>query len=446
MRHKPYRLLIAGHVNAGKTTLIRTLSGRSGWGQVHDLPSTFSVGEEIALQAEDKSGVVLIDGPGMQDPCAAWSLMEALDADEPGSGVHRLLLHRQAPERHSAEVAALRAAQRADLVVWLIDARRHPAPKHRAGWALVRATERPVVVVFTRVREVPAVWRAALTAWGQVEWIRLDAERPGTDGVAGWFEGLAGCVEGASDLRLHAAAIRSQERVALSNMVGRMLENITRWAARRLTLDHLQLSGHAGIGPLGLHFKQTLWDELEAALEVWSRQLGHDLTVGWPINAGRSGATPDPLNLIDLPLDDTARGLALGTGSQLSTDHGAEQHLGTTWGWRGMQHWFSKRQDLYVADTVLHRILGWALGLAQQLQACGHGATGRLSLTPLQVHGRPALLDSFNELLKEARRQSKGESGHLPTEGRALRRRQALMDAVRRHALPLVSRDAGVRL
>jgi len=175
MSRRRFRVYVGGHVNAGKTSFVRTLGARKDWGQVHDLPGSSAAPAELAPEGGDLRDLSFVDGPGLQDPTGAWSLYEGLGPLEPGTLWQRFRYHRHARERYAVELAHLEAARGADLVLHLIDARSRPSPRHRAGLALSAASRRPMVVVFNHADSVPALWREAVAGWGGWPLLALDA-------------------------------------------------------------------------------------------------------------------------------------------------------------------------------------------------------------------------------------------------------------------------------
>src|SRR3546814_21114562 len=93
------RLAVAGHTNTGKTSLLRTLTRDTGFGQVDDSPGTTRHVEGARLLADGVVMVELYDTPGMEDGIA---LLDYLDVLAPPSerlaGPERIPRFLQSPE------------------------------------------------------------------------------------------------------------------------------------------------------------------------------------------------------------------------------------------------------------------------------------------------------------------------------------------------------------
>src|SRR5215217_5789300 len=78
MEDQPLRIAVVGHTNAGKTSLLRTLTRRADFGEVSDRPGTTRHVERIELMVRDRAAVRFFDTPGLED---AVSLREHIERD-----------------------------------------------------------------------------------------------------------------------------------------------------------------------------------------------------------------------------------------------------------------------------------------------------------------------------------------------------------------------------
>ena len=77
MNNEAIRIAVVGHTNAGKSSLLRTLTRRVSFGEVSDRPGTTRHVESIALAVQGRTAVTFFDTPGLED---AVSLREHLEA------------------------------------------------------------------------------------------------------------------------------------------------------------------------------------------------------------------------------------------------------------------------------------------------------------------------------------------------------------------------------
>ena len=93
---RPAHLAIVGHTNAGKTSLIRTLTRDTGFGAVSPEASTTKHVEKVRLVAEGIPVVDLYDTPGMEEPITLrdlikWIEMNSTDRPDGPALIERFL-------------------------------------------------------------------------------------------------------------------------------------------------------------------------------------------------------------------------------------------------------------------------------------------------------------------------------------------------------------------
>src|SRR5687768_14634482 len=77
LQHLPLRAAVVGHTNAGKTSLLRTLTRNVRFGEVSDRPGTTRDVEGCALKVGGRSVLELFDTPGLEDSIALLDLIES---------------------------------------------------------------------------------------------------------------------------------------------------------------------------------------------------------------------------------------------------------------------------------------------------------------------------------------------------------------------------------
>ena len=180
---QPLRIALVGHTNTGKTSLLQTLLRRRDIGEVSPHSRTTRAVE--AGEVTDHEGVVavLLDTPGIEE---SDRLRDALESgqtdryDDPRTLLDRFLASPAAADVNDLglEAASVRAALGADVLLYAIDAREEPKPKHLDELAVLAATARPLVPVLNYAAHPaaqPAAWRGELARQGLHATVAFDA-------------------------------------------------------------------------------------------------------------------------------------------------------------------------------------------------------------------------------------------------------------------------------
>ena len=97
------RIAVVGHTNAGKTSLLRTLTRRAAFGEVSDRPGVTRHVERIDLLLQGEVAVRFFDSPGLEDAVALLDYLQALPAQSlPAhpSRIDRVCAFLSGPEAH----------------------------------------------------------------------------------------------------------------------------------------------------------------------------------------------------------------------------------------------------------------------------------------------------------------------------------------------------------
>ena len=180
---KPLRLAVVGHTNTGKTSLLQTLLQRRDFGEVS--PSGGTTRAVEAGEVVDHDGVIaiLVDTPGFEESDRLRDAIESARTDrrdDPRTLLDRFLASPAAADEDDLglEAASLRAALGADLLLYAIDARGEPKPRHRDELAVLAATARPVVPVLNytaRPEAHPSRWEDECARQGLHATVAFDA-------------------------------------------------------------------------------------------------------------------------------------------------------------------------------------------------------------------------------------------------------------------------------
>jgi hypothetical protein len=173
---------VVGHTNAGKTSLLRTLTRRVHFGEVSDRPGTTRHVESVDLEVNGAAAVRFFDTPGLEDAVALREHLAAFDAQAtPPERIRRFL---QGPEAHGVfeqEAKVLRTMLDIDAAFLVIDVREPVLPKFRDEIELLNSCARPVLPVLNFVRDAASrepAWKELLSAYGLHVQVRFDAAAP----------------------------------------------------------------------------------------------------------------------------------------------------------------------------------------------------------------------------------------------------------------------------
>lgn len=426
---EPIVIAVVGHTNAGKTSLLRTLTRRIGFGDVSDRPGTTRHVESIDLQVEGRAAVRFFDTPGLEDAVTLSDYMKALEeCPTPPDRVRAFLA---GPEAHAAfeqEAKVLRKMLEVDAGIYVIDTREPVLPKFRAEIEILTWCARPIMPVLNFVREARSrkdEWLATLAAYNLHACVQFDAVAPFVGSERLLYQDLAtllrerraelarvvedlefqrrerqaaGCRIIAGLLVAMAALRRpiEQEDFAQAHrreeFVRAFREDVLK-ASRRAIDDLLAVYGFrsedadAAVLPwLDGRWEDDLFNP--ETLREASRKLGTGAAVG--------GA-------IGLAADIAFAGLSLGAGTALGAAIGGLASQG--WGQFGRRLANKLRgvQELTLENEVLYVLAAQMLDLLAALEQRGHAAQGKVAIPDGGAVQDPAPFKQMVAGLQDAR-------------------------------------------
>lgn len=404
---RPVRLAVVGHTNTGKTSLMRTLSRDTGFGEVSSRPSTTRHVEGVRLMADGEVLVELFDTPGMEDPIALLELLEGFATadgarlDGPARA-ERFLDSELARTRFEQEAKVLRQLLASDAGFYVVDARDPVLAKHRDELAILGACAVPLLPVLNFVSRPEAdesAWREALSRLGLHAVVRFDTVAPERDGERRLYEKLATVLDAWQPALQHLIECREREaqerhRAALQWVAGLLVDV----AAARLRIDAGdEAAERAAVEELSRRVRQheqacvdgllTLYrfraddvdaDALPLADGRWEHDLFHPETVrdmgvklGTGAAAGAAAGVGVDLMFGGMTLGAAAALGALAGGGVQAVRHFGERVLGVLTG----------KRDLAVDDSILRLLALRELSLVAALEARGHAAVEPLRQT-----------------------------------------------------------------
>ncbi len=462
MAEAPIRLAVVGHTNAGKTSLLRTLTRRSDFGEVSEQPGTTRHVESIELRITGRPAVRYFDTPGLEDPVALLELLQSIPSGlTPTDRVRAFLRRPEARGDFEQEAKVLRTLLEADAAFYVIDCREAVLPKHHCEIELLHACATPVMPVLNYLRHADghaADWRAALAEHGLhvqagfdavapfagaelrlyrdlatllgsrrtqlesvAEYLAVEQAQRRTAGLRAIADQLVGLAALRSSLPREVAgdAVRRQE--AIDAMRQTVLAQ-ARHAADELLLIHAfrpEDADLAGLPGLAERWEDDLFNP--ERLHTAARQLGAGAVLGAALGLG---------------LDMALAGLSLGAATALGATLGGLASQGFGVMGRTLANKFSGQQDLTLEDSVLLLLAQRLLTLLAALEQRGHAALHRLTPQPDSNLPKDSASIELLQALQGARGRPDWASGASRRPSSAARR-DALIEAL----LPLLRRS-----
>lgn len=162
------KIAVVGHTNAGKTSLLRTLTRSIEFGDVSIHPATTRHVEQATLAVSGHDHIALFDTPGLEDSSGLLAYIEKLKEERAEDWVECLNAFISTPELQSEfaqEAKALGQVLQADVVLYVVDARLKVRAKYRDELEILGRCARPVVPVLNFIADEEnevASWRAQL--------------------------------------------------------------------------------------------------------------------------------------------------------------------------------------------------------------------------------------------------------------------------------------------
>jgi GTPase Era involved in 16S rRNA processing len=458
-------IAVVGHTNAGKTSLLRTLTRKRHFGEVSDRPGTTRHVERTELRVDGQVALRFFDTPGLEDSVALWDYLQhaVSGADRPD----RVRAFLQGPEARSSfeqEAKVLRTLLDADAAFYVIDTREAVLPKHRAEIEILNSCARPIMPVLNFVRDAAsraAEWQPLLAAAGLHALVRFDAVAPFVGSQEHLYQDLATLLPARraqlQQIGRHLAQEAAQRRTAMARAIALVLLRLAALrrgmaetvhaqpdARQRAEQDFqrialvlvrggadslLQIQGfdENDVRLLQLPWQDGRWDSdlfHPEALREAGRKLGMGAAVGASVGV-----------VADLAVG----GLSLGAGAALG---GALGSL-VSQGWRQiggkLLNQLSGVRELTLDNAFLFLVALQLVGLARALDQRGHAALAQLEQGWAADDSLQAPLQRLVHTVQPARSRPDWEQA-----GSASTRRARVLDAATVLVEPLLAPpDAG---
>ena len=403
-------ILLAGHTNVGKTSLLRTLGRLSDFGEVSASPSTTRQIQPLPLIETDTLRITFFDSPGLEqtDP-----LLDRLTENGESRHDHtrrlRALLDEPALQQGSEqELRVLRQALDCDACLFVIDAREPVLEKYLDELFILSRTGRPLLPLlnFTATADSrEAAWRDALRAQGHAVTVAFDAVVYDWESERRLYRSLAAVFPAAEAALDELIRIRSHETDWRLNAACEALaEGLIGLAATRHQADADDTAAmHAAREALAADARereQRIIARILAAFsyntEILGGELHEDVTDGrWqsdPLSAstlryyGIKSVGPVMSGLVaggtvDIAAGGTSLGLGTLTGGLLGAGVAGRRRLRAA-----LDRYARGLETLMLNESVLRLVGTRNLQLIVQLQQRGHASQQAVARTDLPAN------------------------------------------------------------
>jgi len=405
MTREAIRIAVVGHTNAGKTSLLRTLTRRVNFGEVSQRPGTTRHVESVDLDVNGEAAVRFFDTPGLED---AVALREHLAGfDQQATPPERIRQFLQGPEAHGVfeqEAKVLRTMLDIDAAFLVIDVREPVLPKFRDEIELLNACARPVLPVLNFVRDTTSrepAWKELLSAYGLHVQVCFDAAAPFVGAERDLYTDLATLLRDRRDqLRGVADFLDTEADQRRQSACTRIAGLLVDAASVRRTVSATEFADTARRQALVAALQKTVFDKAQRCtddlLALYGFRQGDADEAPLPMIEGRwtlDFFSPEAMKDAGLRLgkgavigaavgvvaDLAVAGISLGAGAALGGAIGGAVSQG--WGplGRKLANKLRDVHELTVEDGVLFMLVAWQLKLAQALERRGHAATQRIA-------------------------------------------------------------------
>lgn len=407
---RPLRIAVVGHTNTGKTSLMRTLTRDTGFGEVSSRPSTTRHVEGARLLADGDVLVELYDTPGLEDPIALLERLEAIEAPDgerldDTARIERFLATPVAGHRFEQEAKVLRQMLASDAAFYVVDVRDPVLAKHRDELAILGGCAIPLLPVLNFVRDSAAnesSWREALARLGLHAVVRFDTVAPERDGERRLYEKLATLVDAHRPALERLVACREREaRARHRAALGLVAELLVDVAAARVAVATEAQAIERAVPALHERVRRREQACVDALLALyrfrsddvdardlplldgrWENDLFNPETfraMGVRLGTGAAAGAAAGVG-IDLMLG----GLTLGTAAALGALAGGGWQAVRQFGDRVVEKLRGQR-ELSVDDAILRLLALRQLRLIDALETRGHAAIVPIRLVDPQL-------------------------------------------------------------
>lgn len=213
-------LVIVGHANVGKTSLLRTLTHDSQFGAISNKPGTTRHVEAITFSLENSQKIIFYDTPGLEDSIALHDYISYLSRDHIKiDGVDKLHLFLASPEseyQFEQEAKVIRQLLKSDAAIYVVDVREPILDKYHDELAILANADKPILALLNYTSSASpyeADWKKLLSRVGIHAIVKFDAVFPSIDGELRIYQSLSLLIESAKDILAQWQSKIEQQRI-----------------------------------------------------------------------------------------------------------------------------------------------------------------------------------------------------------------------------------------
>lgn len=404
------KVAVVGHTNTGKTSLLRTLTRDTTFGDVCDRPGTTRHVEETVLLVNGQPLIELYDTPGLEDSIGLLELLETRRTDRRDHWIDIIRAVVADPEswgRFEQEAKALRQVLASDVALYVIDARDRVLGKHRDELEILARCARPVVPVLNFIASADArtaEWRDQLTRLNLHSIAEFDTVVLNETAEQRLFEKMRTLLDPVRPTLDALIEDRRRRRQELVQGAAELIADLLIDVAAYVRLVPEQDDPMTAVAPLQqvvrereqacvtdlLALFRFRSDDYEAdALPIAGGRWGLDLfspasLKRFGLKAGGGAAAG---GLAGLAIDAMTGGLSLGAAAAVGATVGAVWGTVRTHGQR-LAHVFRGYTELRIEDETVKLLALRQLELVQALLARGHASQDKVRLAAGAVADR----------------------------------------------------------
>lgn len=419
------RIVVTGHTNAGKTSLLRTLTRQRHFGEISEAPGTTRHAESVDLLLDGRVAACFTDTPGLEDSIALLDFLQRQVGETRPQQVRAFLAGPEAWASFEQEAKVFRVLMdHADAAILVIDTREAVLPKFRAEIEALTWCARPIMPVLNFVRDPAsraAQWHQALQDSNLHARAEFDAVAPYHGAEALLYRDLGVLLPARRQL-LESVVIHLDREADQRLRAGcRLLADVLiRVAAMRRHISRLEFEDVHQRQAFVQAFQDALMAQVQGGvqqvLKLYGFAAGDAELPAWQVQAKRwADDLFNPHALVDAGRQ-LGVGAAIGAGIGVVADlavaglsMGAATALGATVGgaasggwrplWRKLENRMQGMQELTADDALLLRLAQRLCLLLQGISRRGHAAHEPLRVVQ-QTEAADAALPAWRELIR----------------------------------------------
>jgi GTPase SAR1 family protein len=397
------KIAVVGHTNTGKTSLLRTLTRDTKFGEVSNRPATTRHVEGTSLLVNGRPLIELYDTPGLEDSMGLLEFLDTLHSGRRLYGIElitRFLGSPAAHEEFEQEAKALRQVLSSDISLYVIDVRDRVLGKHRDELEILASCTKPIVPVLNFIVSSEAKttqWREHLARMNIHAVVEFDTVILDEYGERRLFEKMQTLLDHFYPTLQAVIEDRQFQRARLNHASADLLADLLiDVAAYKVTLPLDTRNTTTGLQFLRQLVREREQQCVDALLELYRFHLDDYAIEALPIDNGhwgmdlfnpasmkqfgiRAGGGAAAGGMAGLAVDAMAGGASLGAGAAIGAAIGALWSSSRTHGKR-LADRVRGFTELRVNDETLRLLAVRQIELVQALLRRGHASRDKIRI------------------------------------------------------------------